>query len=133
MRAKQSGSTRSQVGAAAVEFAILLPVMMLVIGGIVDFGRAFFTQIELTNAAREGARAAIVGADGQARATAAAVGLANFSATVPACTGPDTDVTATTRVTNFDWIVLRPMMGLFPGGSAALPTTLQSTAVMRCT
>ncbi len=125
---------RTQLGAAAVEFALILPVMMLVIGGIVDFGRAYFTQIQLTNAAREGARAAIVGGDGVARATAAAGGLTNFSAIVPPppCT-PNTDVTATTQVTKFQWIVLGPIMGMFPGGSGALPTTLESTAVMRCT
>lgn len=52
--------TRRDLGAAAVEFAIIFPLLLLVVAGIVDFGRAFFTQIQLTNAAREGARAAVV-------------------------------------------------------------------------
>lgn len=40
---------------ALVEVAILLPMLLLLILGAMDFGRMFFTKIELTNAAREGA------------------------------------------------------------------------------
>jgi hypothetical protein len=45
-------------GAAAVEFALILPVVLLVIFAIIDFGRMLNAQITLTEAAREGARAA---------------------------------------------------------------------------
>ena len=40
---------------ALVEVAILLPMLLLLILGAMDFGRMFFTKIVLTNAAREGA------------------------------------------------------------------------------
>ena len=43
-------------GAAAVEFALLLPLLLLIVFGIIDFGRALNAQITLTQAAREGAR-----------------------------------------------------------------------------
>ncbi len=43
-------------GQSMVEFALILPVMILVIAGIFDLGRAFFASITITNAAREGAR-----------------------------------------------------------------------------
>ncbi len=43
-------------GAAAVEFAIILPLLVLMVGGIVDWGRFMYTQAMLTNAAREAAR-----------------------------------------------------------------------------
>jgi len=43
-------------GASAVEFALVLPVLLLVIGGIIDFGRMFYAQNVVGNAAREGAR-----------------------------------------------------------------------------
>lgn len=46
------GSIRGQ---SVVEFALVLPVMMLLLVIGVDFGRLFFTSIQLTNAAREGA------------------------------------------------------------------------------
>ena len=49
---------RSDSGAELIELAIVLPILLIVVAGIVDFGRAFYYQVTLTNAAREGARAA---------------------------------------------------------------------------
>lgn len=46
----------SERGAAAVEFALLVPVLVMLLLGIMEFGRAFNTQTILANAAREGAR-----------------------------------------------------------------------------
>jgi Flp pilus assembly protein TadG len=47
-------------GAAAVEMALVLPLFLLVVFGIVEFGRAFMVEHLLANAARVGARKAIV-------------------------------------------------------------------------
>ncbi|MGI8497268.1 MAG: TadE/TadG family type IV pilus assembly protein [Gemmatimonadaceae bacterium] len=47
-------------GAAAVEFALVLPLLLLVLWGIVDIGRAFYTLNNLASAVREGARKAAV-------------------------------------------------------------------------
>jgi Flp pilus assembly pilin Flp len=52
-----------QEGAAAVEFALLLPLLVLLLFGIIEFGFAFSTRIQATNAAREAARLAVVGVD----------------------------------------------------------------------
>jgi Flp pilus assembly protein TadG len=41
----------------AVEFALLAPILVLLVLGIVEFGRAYNAQIQLTNAARESVRA----------------------------------------------------------------------------
>jgi len=43
-------------GQAVVEFALILPVFMLMLFGAIEFGRAYYTLHLLTNAAREGAR-----------------------------------------------------------------------------
>src|SRR5512138_711489 len=51
---------RQERGAAAVEFAILLPLFIMFVWGAIEFGLAFYTQEVLTNATREGARAGIV-------------------------------------------------------------------------
>ena len=42
-------------GQSAIEFALILPVLLLLILGAIDLGRMFYTKIVLTNAAREGA------------------------------------------------------------------------------
>jgi TadE-like protein len=46
-----------------VEFALLLPLLILLLFGLIQFGAAFNTRIQATNAAREGARRAVVGVD----------------------------------------------------------------------
>ena len=51
---------RSESGASAVEFALLLPVLMMILFGIIEFGLALYRQAILTNASREGARLGIV-------------------------------------------------------------------------
>lgn len=48
-------------GQALVEFALLAPLVMLILIGIVEFGRAWQAKQTLTDAAREGARLAVVG------------------------------------------------------------------------
>src|SRR5688572_17121227 len=47
-------------GQALVEFALIIPLFLLLLVGIFDLGRAVFAFNTLTNAAREGARIAIV-------------------------------------------------------------------------
>lgn len=54
LRRKQGG--KDGVGASAVELALLLPVLMLIFVGIIDFGRGYSLKLSLLNAAREGAR-----------------------------------------------------------------------------
>lgn len=46
-------------GAALVEFAIVLPLLLLLLVGIIEFGLLFYNKQVLTNASREGARAGI--------------------------------------------------------------------------
>lgn len=50
-------------GAAAVEFALVLIPLLLIVFGLIDFGRAFYTQISLDHIAREGVRTAALGDD----------------------------------------------------------------------
>lgn len=47
-------------GVAAVEFALVVPLLLVVLFGIIDFGFMLYDKAMLTNAAREGARAGIV-------------------------------------------------------------------------
>ena len=47
---------RADDGAAVVEFALVMPILALIIFGIIDFGRAFYTVNNIVSAVREGAR-----------------------------------------------------------------------------
>lgn len=51
---------RNQSGTSVVEFAIVLPLLLILIFGIVEFSILFYDKAMLTNASREGARAGIV-------------------------------------------------------------------------
>lgn len=51
----------NQNGQTLVEMAFVLPILLLVLMGIVEFGRIFNAELIITNASREGARVAAVG------------------------------------------------------------------------
>jgi Flp pilus assembly protein TadG len=53
-------ATADERGAAAVEFALVVPVFMLIVFGMIDFTRAYYTQSAIAAAVREGARTAAV-------------------------------------------------------------------------
>ena len=55
------GSMKGCRGATLVEFAMVLPVFVLLLFGIIEFGRYFFVQHTLQFATREGTRLALVG------------------------------------------------------------------------
>lgn len=46
----------NDAGAAVVEFAIVVPLLLLILFGLIDFGRLFFVQLSAKNAVREVAR-----------------------------------------------------------------------------
>lgn len=49
---------RSERGANLLEMALVTPVLLLLLAGVIDLGRAFYTYIIIANSAREGARLA---------------------------------------------------------------------------
>lgn len=49
-----------QKGASAVEFALILPLLVVILFGIIEFGLILYDQQVITNASRDGARAGIV-------------------------------------------------------------------------
>ena len=65
------GDRNRQTGAAMVEFAIILPLLVMLLFGIIEFGRAFNANISLTHAAREGVREYAITQDAAAGTTAA--------------------------------------------------------------
>ncbi len=132
------GGANSDRGAAAVEFALLLPLLVMLVFGLIDFGRAINAQITLTQAAREGARALALGqTDWQQRTVDAATGLGLTTADVtdppdslgvsgcsaPGSFGTDDAVVQVTYTFTF----------ITPVGSIFGPTkTLTAEGVMPC-
>jgi Flp pilus assembly protein TadG len=139
-------SGRSEKGAALLEAAITIPILLLIAVGIFEFGRAYQTWQILTNAAREGARVAVTGdptpgvPEQRVRDYMEAGHLDNFdtadvevdqSATI---TVNGTGVPAS-RVTidyPFSFIVLGPVAQLIASGSTVgEDLTMTAEAVMR--
>jgi X-X-X-Leu-X-X-Gly heptad repeat protein len=142
---------REERGAALVEFALALPLLLVVLAGIVDFGFTFQRYEVITNAAREGARmASLPGYDqnsvdqrvrayvangiGTAASQAPAMpsGAVTLTAgTIPIPVGGGTKNVPTVLVTvtyNHNFLLLGPVLSLINqtwGGTIVLTATSQ--------
>lgn len=54
-------SLKNQRGQALVEFAIILPILLMLVMGILQFGMMLNSYLSIENASREGARAGVIG------------------------------------------------------------------------
>jgi Flp pilus assembly protein TadG len=149
---------RRERGAALVEFAFALPLLLVVLAGIVDFGFAFQRYEVITNAAREGARlATLPGYDSTSvesrvrsyvqqglslspaglTATMGASGSGSVTTTYPTVSVPVTglpNVTVNTALVTVTYrhtfLLLGPMLGLI-NHSWSNNITLRATSQMR--
>jgi len=88
---------RNERGSVAVEFGLIAPIFFLLLFGIIDFGRAFYTVNNLATATREGARIAAVLDDPVGRADEVRAVVQNYALTF----GGDAVTDASIEV-NFD-------------------------------
>ncbi len=122
-------------GVAAVEFALVVPVFLLFVFGLIEFGRMMMVQQALTNAAREGCRTAILATttsssdvesavrDYLLSVTSNASNAAKVHVTVPAisaatASGTDLTVAVDVNYTDVSWV---------PFGYLGLNPTLRAT------
>jgi len=128
----RTGNRRDR-GAAAVEAAIVLPLLFVVIFGLIDFGRMLNAQITVTEAAREGARAEAVQGDPVSRAKAVADGLDVQVDPGTACSADPTQDAQVKVTYQFSFVTpLGALVGLFGGHGLSGDVTLTSTGVMPC-
>ena len=134
---------RNQRGAALLETAITLPIILLISVGIFEFGRAYQTWQVLTNAAREGARIAVINGTSADQIRGAVKNDAKVGGlTVPddqialdqgvALGGNDWTGSQITISYPFQFMVLNPVAKLVHKGSTlGTPLTMTAVAVMR--
>jgi Flp pilus assembly protein TadG len=134
MRRTRRTGKQSRKGAALLEFAVILPVYLLFVFGIIEYGRMVMVQQIITGAAREGARVGVLDDSTSATVSTAAnrilsaAGIA--SATISATPDPPSSATYASFVTvtvsvpfsSVSWLP-SPM---YLGGK-----TLTSTSIMR--
>jgi Flp pilus assembly protein TadG len=118
---------KSEKGQSLVEFALILPLLMLLLFGIVDFGRIFHAYLTIDHAGREAAREASIGKGNEDvidAATEKAFGIDLTDVTVtPEARPSGTDVTVTIT---YEVTFLTPLIGGIVG-----PITLTDNTLMR--
>ena len=135
-----------QRGAALLETALALPLVLLVAVGIFEFGRAYQTWQVVTNAAREAARVAVVPGGGIGVATeraraylrsgqltkADAASVSLDAVTLDLGGGVSAAASSVTVTYPFEFIVLQPVARLVTDGSTVgAAFAMNATAVMR--
>lgn len=122
----------SERGVAALELAILMPLLLMILFGIIDWGYVFYVDLTMTNGVREGARVgvtrntiAIAEADAKTAATnyVSTLGTHNNIVISAAMTGTE-QLSVEARIDDF-----QPLVGFLP--DSALPSKLTTQASMR--
>jgi len=146
MTKKPRSTWSSERGTAILETAMTLPLLLLVSVGIFEFGRAYQTWQVLTNAAREGARMAVlpnpVAGAPEARVrqyltngqlpNAASATVAVTASTVDIGGGATASASVVTVSYPFSFVVLQPVAQLLVTGSTlGGPVTLTASSEMR--
>ncbi len=116
-------------GQAIIEFALIFPILLLIIMGIFDFGYAVFANNMIENAARAGARAAVIKANsdtiirGRARSVAPGLDLSN-DAQIVISPSPNRSYDQPVSVTvRYLYRPITPLIGQVIGGGIQLSAT----------
>lgn len=146
MKQTDTERRKNDRGAAMIEMALTLPLLLLLSVSVFEFGRAFQTWQVLTNATREGARiASLPGTTDAAVSTrvqeylaAGQLPSASFSSilitrdVMISIGGVDKSASKVTVSYPFEFMVLQPVAGLVvPGTDVGEPITLSVSATMR--
>lgn len=143
----------TQKGAAMVEFALVLPLFLVMVFGIIEFGLLLFDEAVITNASREAARSAIAFRNPKLTIVDIQAVANNYtgshlisfgsgaSSTVTASPlpSPTTNPITATAGANitvtvsypYTFLVFGNLLHLLSGGSIANPLTLSATTVMK--
>lgn len=141
--ASASPSRHAEDGAAAVEFALVSVLFLMLVFGIITFGLVFALNHTLTHAAAEGARSALVAAGGATEQELAAEDAARTrlgwlegtaeepDATVTACES-DPGQQCVQVVTSYNWLE-NPLVPPLPGLGLVMPDVMTRSAIVQVT
>lgn len=117
---------KKEEGQSLVEFALILPIMLLLIVAVIDFGWYFYAKINFNNASRESARMLAVNPDTSVAITAAENYLDDFDVAVVTVSVEDVGGGEREAVVTVEGSV-NPLVGLIYNE----PLDISSTARMR--
>jgi Flp pilus assembly protein TadG len=128
---------KSEHGQAVAEFALIVPIFLLLVFAIVDFGMGFHAWITVTNAAREGARLGAVGGtqtevEDKVYDTSSSLDSDQLGVLVTNAGGDPGE--AVTVDVSYDYELITPLssiMGVVSGGAIGPTIGFSSTAEMR--
>lgn len=124
----RAAGRHAERGVAAVEAALVLPVLLLLIMGIIDLGRAFAAKQEVTHATREAVRVYAVTHNPDEAALAFAVGTAGLSCRAPTISPqPCIEGEPVSVSGSCDFNFITPL-----GDRLPVLDQIGATAVMRC-
>ena len=122
---------RDRDGVAAVEFAFILPILLMLFSGIVQFGSIMFLQNHMTNVARETSRRIAVGELAQADAASSAQqALVNWGVTYEVSVaatdvgGGNQDITVAISLPMAE-AALMDVLGVFQSGNLTAVVTMR--------
>jgi Flp pilus assembly protein TadG len=130
-------------GTSLVEFALVLPLLLLILFGVLDFGKAFNYRNDQTHLAAEGARWAVVNtnpgsgslqqyikdsADSTELRNLAQVCISFPTNSATGTSGQVGDPVTVTVKSNYNWI---PFLSSGAGGGLSLPSSISGSATMR--
>ena len=127
---------QNERGAAAVEFALLLPVLLTILYGIIEFGMIMYGREVVTNASREGARAGIIQVSpkptsGQITTIAtnymAGTGINPSQVTITVTGAGGASPTMLTVTATYNYLWLDPYIPTVLGLPSPLPITMSTT------
>jgi Flp pilus assembly protein TadG len=143
------GIRSGEKGQSLAEFVMVLPIFLILVFSIIDFGMGFHAWLTVTNSAREGARLGAVRApaggscdndpstqadniDCRVRETADSLDQTNLSVNISGDQG--TPGTSVVVKVDYDYDLITPLdglLGLISGGAVGPTLTFSSTADMR--
>ena len=123
-------------GAAAVEFALVMPLLLLLVFGIIDFARAYNMQLALTQAAREGVRSVALrdGTDAAQRTRNAAFPVTGITVGITGCPTTPNPTDDAEVLASRTYTYVTPISGILSvmGQPALASPTITGRGRMRC-